>query len=70
LLRFGFFTGAFHDSARPGFYPSPAADRVGIAQFTLLDVKRTISAAAIDAEALAAEQSERNALPKGNAPKL
>ena len=50
--------------------PSPAADRVGIAQFTLLDVKRTISAAAIDAEALAAEQSERNALPKGNAPKL
>jgi hypothetical protein len=35
-----------------------------------LDVKRTISAAAIDAEALAAEQSERNALPKGNAPKL
>ena len=50
--------------------PSPAVDRVGIAQFTLLDVKRTISAAAIDAEALAAEQSERNALPRGNAPKL
>ena len=36
-----------------------AADRVGNAQFTLLDVKRIISAAAIDAEALAAEQSER-----------
>jgi len=49
--------------------PSPAADRVGIAQFTLLDVKRTISAAAIDAEALAAEQNEGNALPKGSAPK-
>ena len=50
--------------------PGPAPDRVGIAQFSLLDVKRIISAAAIDNDALAAEQSERNALPKGSAPKL
>lgn len=50
--------------------PGTAPDRVGIAQFSLLDVKRVISAAAIDNEALAAEQSERNALPKGSAPKL
>jgi hypothetical protein len=47
-----------------------APDRVGIAQFTLLDVKRVISAAAIDNEAIAAEQNERNAMPKGSAPKL
>jgi len=41
-----------------------ASDRVAIAQFTLLDVKRVISAAAIDNDALAAEQNEANALPK------
>src|SRR5258705_9086915 len=46
------------------------ADRAGTAQFTLLDVKRIISAAAIDNEALAAELSERNPMPKGSAPKL
>jgi hypothetical protein len=50
--------------------PGATPDRVGIAQFSLLDVKRVISAAAIDNDALAAEQSERNALPKGSAPKL
>ncbi|MET3845680.1 hypothetical protein [Bradyrhizobium sp. OAE829] len=50
--------------------PGTAPDRVGIAQFSLLDVKRVISAAAIDNDALAAEQSERNAMPKGSAPKL
>src|SRR5882724_4020925 len=50
--------------------PGTASDRVAIAQFTLLDVKRVISAAAIDNDALAAEQNERNALPKGSAPKL
>ena len=49
------------------FTPGPAPDRVGIAQFTLLDVKRIISAAAIDDEALAAEKNERNALPKAGA---
>ncbi len=32
--------------------------------------KRVISAAAIDNDALAAEQNERNATPKGSAPKL
>lgn len=50
--------------------PGTAPDRVGIAQFSLLDVKRLISAAAIDNDALAAEQNERNAIPKGSAPKL
>ena len=50
--------------------PGTAPDRVGIAQFSLLDVKRVISAAAIDNDAVAAEQSERNAMPKGSAPKL
>ena len=50
--------------------PGTSPDRVGIAQFSLLDVKRVISAAAIDNEALAAEQNERNAVPKGSAPKL
>ncbi len=50
--------------------PGTAPDRVGIAQFSLLDVKRVISAAAIDNDALAAEQNERNAMPKGSAPKL
>ena len=32
--------------------------------------KRVISAAAIDNDAVAAEQNERNAAPKGSAPKL
>ena len=50
--------------------PGSAPDRVGIAQFSLLDVKRVISAAAIDNDAMAAEQNERNAMPKGSAPKL
>ena len=47
-----------------------AADRLGNAQFTLLDFKRIISAAAIDDEALAAEKDERGPLPKGSTPKL
>jgi hypothetical protein len=47
-----------------------APDRIGIAQFVLLDVKGVISAAAIDNDAVAAEQNERNATPKGSAPKL
>jgi hypothetical protein len=51
--------------------PSNAApDRVGNAQFTLLDFKGMISAAAIDDDALAAEKNERNPMPKGSAPKL
>ena len=50
--------------------PGTPPDRVGIAQFTLLDIKRVISAAAIDNEAIAAEQNERKSIPKGNAPKL
>ena len=50
--------------------PGAAPDRVGIAQFSLLDVKRVISAAAIDNDAMADEQNERNATPKGSAPKL
>lgn len=50
------------------FTPSTQADRISIAQFVLLDVKRVISASAIDAEALAAGSG--NSLPKGSAPKL
>ena len=50
--------------------PGTPADRAGTAQFTLLDVKRIVSAAAIDGDALAAELSERNPMPKGSAPKL
>jgi hypothetical protein len=49
--------------------PGTLADRVGIAQFTLLDVKQLVSAAAIDSAALAAGHSE-SATPKGSAPKL
>ena len=50
------------------FTPATQADRIGIAQFILLDVKRVISASAIDAEALAAGNG--SPLPKGSAPKL
>jgi hypothetical protein len=50
--------------------PGIAPDRVGNAQFTLLDFKRIVSAAAIDGDALAAERNERNPTPRGNAPKL
>jgi hypothetical protein len=50
------------------FTPSTQADRISIAQFVLLDVKRVLSASAIDAEALAAGNGD--SLPKGSAPKL
>jgi len=50
------------------FTPSTQADRISIAQFVLLDVKRVLSASAIDAEALATGNGD--ALPKGSAPKL
>ena len=49
--------------------PGSPADRVGLAQFTLLDVKQLVSAAAIDGAALAAGPSE-GAMPRGSAPKL
>jgi hypothetical protein len=49
--------------------PGTPADRVGIAQFTLLDVKQLVSAAAIDSAALAAGSSG-GSIPKGSAPKL
>lgn len=49
------------------FTPSTQADRVSIAQFVLLDVKRVMSASAIDAEAL---NGTSNGPPKGGAPKL
>jgi hypothetical protein len=48
--------------------PALQTDRVSIAQFILLDVKRVISASSIDAEALAAGNG--NPLPKASAPKL
>ncbi len=50
--------------------PGATPDRVGKAQFTLMDFKRIISATAIDGDAIAAEQNERNPLPKASAPKL
>jgi hypothetical protein len=50
--------------------PGATPDRVGHAQFTLLDFKRMISAARIDADALAAERNARNPLPTARAPKL
>jgi hypothetical protein len=50
--------------------PGVAPDRIGTAQFTLLDFKRIVSAAKIDGDALAAESKERNPTPQGNAPKL
>jgi hypothetical protein len=50
--------------------PGATPDRVGKAQFTLMDFKRIISATAIDGDALAAEQAERNPLPKADTPKL
>lgn len=51
------------------FTSGTPADRIGTAEFTLLDVKRVISAATIDGEALAASQGG-GAQPKGAAPKL
>ncbi|MDP1583715.1 MAG: hypothetical protein Q8M18_09845 [Bradyrhizobium sp.] len=50
--------------------PGATPDRVGKAQFTLLDFKRMISAAKIDADALAEAQNERNPSSKVRAPKL
>ncbi|SDH45847.1 MULTISPECIES: hypothetical protein [Bradyrhizobium] len=50
--------------------PGTPTERVGIAQFTLLDTKLVVSATAIDNEAIAADQNERKAMPKGSAPKL
>ena len=48
--------------------PGTPPDRVGIAQFTLLDTKLVVSATAIDNEA-ATDHSDK-AMPKGSAPKL
>ncbi|MBN9585887.1 MAG: hypothetical protein BGN84_04595 [Afipia sp. 62-7] len=51
--------------------PGAAADRVGKAEFTLIDFKQIVSAQKIDAEAFAAEKNETlNKTPTGNAPKL
>ncbi len=49
--------------------PGTPASRVGIAQFTLFDVKQLLSAAAIDGAALAAGPSD-GAAPRGSTPKL
>jgi hypothetical protein len=58
--------GALSVQLTPGTTPG----QVGNAQFTLLDFKRMISAAAIDDNALVAEKNERNPTPQGHAPKL
>ena len=47
--------------------PGAQNDRVGIAQFTLLDVKQLISAATIDS---AAAGQGNGSMPMGSAPKL
>lgn len=59
--------GALSVQLKPGITP----DRVGNAEFTLVDFKRITSSAAIDGDALAAEKNERlNGTPLGSAPKL
>src|SRR6202162_1461566 len=58
--------GALSVQLTPGISP----DRIGNAQFTLVDFKRIISAASIDNDALVAEKNERSPTPRGNAPKL
>ena len=58
--------GALSVQLAPGSVPG----RIGTAQFTLVDFKRIVSAAAIDGDALAAEKNERNPTPQGNVPKL
>lgn len=51
----------------PGITP----DRVGKADFVLIDLKQIVSAAKIDADAFAAEKNEQlNKTPMGGAPKL
>jgi len=51
--------------------PGITADRVGKAEFTLVDFKLIASAAKIDDDAFAAEKNEAlNKTPLGNAPKL
>ena len=49
--------------------PGTPADRVGIAQFTLLDVKQLLSATTIDNAALTTGSTDGSS-PKGHAPKL
>lgn len=58
--------GALSVQLTPGITP----DRIGTAQFTLVDFKRIVSAAAIDSDALAAEKNERSPTPQGSVPKL
>jgi hypothetical protein len=50
--------------------PGVAPDRLGNAQFILLDFRRMISAAGIDDDALSADKDGRSSLPKASAPKL
>jgi hypothetical protein len=47
-----------------------SADKVGQANFTLVDFKRIVSAAKIDSDALAAEKAGSNRTASDNAPKL
>jgi hypothetical protein len=57
--------GALSVQLTPGITP----DRVGNAQFTLVDFKRIVSATAIESDALTAEKNEKNP-PQGTVPKL
>jgi hypothetical protein len=49
--------------------PGTPTDRVGIAQFTLLDVKQLLIAADIDSAALATGSSDAS-MHRGSAPRL
>jgi len=50
--------------------PGASQDRVGKAEFTLIDFKQIVSAAKIDADAFAAEKDASVNGAPGNAPKL
>jgi hypothetical protein len=51
-------------------FPGTSSDRVGNAEFTLIDFKQIVSAARIDADAFAAEKDAAVKTAPGNAPKL
>ncbi len=51
-------------------FSGTSPDRVGKAEFTLIDFKQIVSSAKIDAEAFAAEKDASVNSAPGNAPKL
>lgn len=51
-------------------FPGTSQDRVGKAEFTLIDFKQIVSSSKIDADAFAAEKDASATTAPGNAPKL